>query len=67
MCETETNLQWLIGYADPAEKAGDLDRHRFPSKVGGKPVSSNYFKLSQTFFRLFQTFSNLFQTSNVLH
>jgi hypothetical protein len=29
----------MLGYVDDAEKPTDLLRHRFPSKVGGVPVS----------------------------
>jgi hypothetical protein len=31
--------QYMLGYVDDPEKPTDLLRHRFPSKVGGVPVS----------------------------
>lgn len=34
-------LQYMLGFVDVPEKATDLLRHRFPSKVGGAPVGSN--------------------------
>lgn len=33
------DLQYMLGYVDDPEKPTDLLRHRFPSKVGGAPVS----------------------------
>jgi hypothetical protein len=33
-------LQYMLGFVDDPEKPTDLLRHRFPSKVGGVPVSS---------------------------
>jgi hypothetical protein len=32
-------LQYMLGFVDDPEKPTDLLRHRFPSKVGGVPVS----------------------------
>ena len=32
-------MQWMLGFVDAAESPSDLLRHRFPSKVGGRPVS----------------------------
>lgn len=32
-------LQYMLGFVDSPEKPVDLLRHRFPSKVGGAPVS----------------------------
>lgn len=30
--------EWLLGFVEPPRKRGDLLRHRFPSKVGGRPA-----------------------------
>ena len=35
---TTTELEWLLGFVDPPRKRTDLLRHRFPSKVGGRPA-----------------------------
>lgn len=40
LCTAEgfcTSAQWLLGFVDEADPAALL-RHRFPSKVGGRPV-----------------------------
>jgi pre-rRNA-processing protein TSR4 len=36
--ENEVDLEWLLGFVDPPRHASDLLRHRFPSKVGGRPA-----------------------------
>ncbi len=33
-------VQWMLGFVDDAESPATLLRHRFPSKVGGRPVSA---------------------------
>lgn len=35
--ESEAGLEWLLGFVEPA-KPSELLRHRFPSKVGGRPA-----------------------------
>lgn len=30
--------EWLLGFVEPAASTADLLRHRFPSKVGGRPA-----------------------------
>ncbi len=30
--------QWNLGFAEPPQRPTDLLRHRFPSKIGGRPV-----------------------------
>lgn len=34
-------LQWMLGFVEPVEDATQLLRHRFPSKVGGRPAWLN--------------------------
>lgn len=36
--ENDIDLDWLLGFVDPPRHACDLLRHRFPSKVGGRPA-----------------------------
>ena len=36
--ESEAELDWLLGFVDPPASPSDLLRHRFPSKVGGRPA-----------------------------
>ena len=36
--ESEEALGWLLGFFEPPRNATDLLRHRFPSKVGGRPA-----------------------------
>ena len=36
--DDEIELEWLLGFVDPPRHACDLLRHRFPSKVGGRPA-----------------------------
>lgn len=36
--ESEFDLEWLLGFVDPPRHPTDLLRHRFPSKVGGRPA-----------------------------
>ncbi|GBF91752.1 hypothetical protein Rsub_04056 [Raphidocelis subcapitata] len=31
-------VEWNLGFVEPPERATDLLRHRFPSKVGGRPA-----------------------------
>lgn len=31
-------FEWLLGFVEPPERPADLLRHRFPSKVGGRPA-----------------------------
>ncbi len=35
---TPADAQWMLGFVDQAESPTALLRHRFPSKVGGRPV-----------------------------
>ena len=34
----EAALDWLLGFVEPPRRRSDLLRHRFPSKVGGRPA-----------------------------
>jgi pre-rRNA-processing protein TSR4 len=34
----EERCEWLLGFVQPPRKRTDLLRHRFPSKVGGRPA-----------------------------
>ena len=34
----EDECEWLLGFVEPPRKRADLLRHRFPSKVGGRPA-----------------------------
>lgn len=43
------SLQYMLGFVDDPEKPTDLLRHRFPSKVGGVPVSSALYMLAAMF------------------
>lgn len=36
--ESEEGCDWLLGFVEPPRKRADLLRHRFPSKVGGRPA-----------------------------
>ena len=36
--EEVDECEWLLGFVEPPRKRGDLLRHRFPSKVGGRPA-----------------------------
>jgi pre-rRNA-processing protein TSR4 len=36
--ESEEASEWLLGFVEPPRKRTDLLRHRFPSKVGGRPA-----------------------------
>lgn len=36
--EASPDLEWLLGFVEPPERGADLLRHRFPSKVGGRPA-----------------------------
>lgn len=36
--EDEAGLGWLLGFVEPPLRKTDLLRHRFPSKVGGRPA-----------------------------
>ena len=36
--ESEEQVEWLLGFVEPPRKRTDLLRHRFPSKVGGRPA-----------------------------
>lgn len=36
--EDQDDLEYMLGFVDVPEKATDLLRHRFPSKVGGAPA-----------------------------
>ena len=36
--ESELDIEWLLGFVDPPRYKSDLLRHRFPSKVGGRPA-----------------------------
>lgn len=36
--ESEDACEWLLGFVEPPRRRTDLLRHRFPSKVGGRPA-----------------------------
>ena len=36
--EAGEECEWLLGFVEPPRKRTDLLRHRFPSKVGGRPA-----------------------------
>ncbi|KAL4421136.1 hypothetical protein ABPG77_001531 [Micractinium sp. CCAP 211/92] len=36
--ESEEGCEWLLGFVEPPRRRADLLRHRFPSKVGGRPA-----------------------------
>lgn len=36
--ESEEVCEWLLGFVEPPRRRADLLRHRFPSKVGGRPA-----------------------------
>lgn len=36
--EPDEGCEWLLGFVEPPRKRTDLLRHRFPSKVGGRPA-----------------------------
>ena len=36
--EEEEDIEWLLGFVEPPLDKTDLLRHRFPSKVGGRPA-----------------------------
>lgn len=38
-------LEWLLGFVEQPRKRTDLLRHRFPSKVGGRPAWLNPMQL----------------------
>ncbi|GAX76516.1 hypothetical protein CEUSTIGMA_g3962.t1 [Chlamydomonas eustigma] len=38
---SEGELEWLLGFVEPSRNPHDLLRHRFPSKVGGRPAWLN--------------------------
>lgn len=39
--EEEEDIPWLLGFIEPPIRDTDLLRHRFPSKVGGRPAWLN--------------------------
>jgi pre-rRNA-processing protein TSR4 len=45
---TEDGLECLLGFVDPPQNPRDLLRHRFPSKVGGRPAWLNPLELPTT-------------------
>ena len=36
--ESEERCEWLLGFVEQPRKRTDLLRHRFPSKLGGRPA-----------------------------
>lgn len=36
--ESDLQLEWLLGFAEPAQNATEILRHNFPSKIGGRPA-----------------------------
>ena len=36
--DSDDEEDWMLGFAEPPIKNTDLLRHRFPSKIGGRPA-----------------------------
>lgn len=61
-----TWMQWMLGFVEEPERSTDLLRHRFPSKVGGRPVSVTARTKYRTLLLSHVTYDQLSVTSTLL-